>query len=364
MSITLGSTNIKYGETTTITVNSLNNISIQPSNLVINIENTLTGIIATVEPEISTIFYIVGYDDLNNQLNYNETVYVNVTPQNRNYTVDYNKPLVLTVNGSSSYKWYPDLYLNTTVGDIVITQPLEDIVYTVYGTDPFNLLSRSTINIYVNTNLVFTPSNPTVYDGNLLNLSVNYVGNNSNLTYTWKSNMFAQLPDNCVNLKYGQSIKLNPYKTVEYKVNAYNNFLISSANILVNVIEKPSYVIDIDILPLSIYKLVINRNTKGLTDALIKNNVLSQKIIKFYYTTIQTAYRMQNTNKNGISIKIPWYTYYQKINESNEMILNFAQQWKFFQFINGNITSNFAFLLKTVNKIYLEYPQKIYITPL
>lgn len=388
MSVILGSTNINYGETTTITVNGLNNITVIPENLVISTETTLTGIIATVQPVISTIFYINGYDDLMNLISFNETIYVNVTSTigsytpdfiditkiNTYYTVNYNTPITLTVNGSISYKWYPITYLNTNTGSSVISTPLKDIVYTVYGTDPFNVTSATKISITVNTFMVFTPSKPVVYDGNLLNLSVVY--NNSNtinslITYTWKSSMFSSLPNNCVNLLYGDSIELHPYNNQEYIVSAYqSNQLISSASILITVIQKPPNIIDVDIIPLQIFDLVISRNSKELTNALVKNKNLSKKIINFYYNVLITAYRYEFTNKNGISYRVSWYCYYQQVNKSNGMILSFNQQWNFFKYINnnqtrdGNTLSNFAFLLNHVNKIYLSHPQKIYITPL
>ena len=388
MSVILGSTNINYGETTTITVNGLNNITVIPENLVISTETTLTGIIATVQPVISTIFYINGYDNLMNLISFNETIYVNVTSTigsytpdfiditkiNTYYTVNYNTPITLTVNGSISYKWYPITYLNTNTGSSVISTPLKDIVYTVYGTDPFNVTSATIISITVNTFMVFTPSKPIVYDGNLLNLSVVY--NNSNtinslITYTWKSSMFSSLPNNCVNLLYGDSIELHPYNNQEYIVSAYqSNQLISSASILITVIQKPPNIIDVDIIPLQIFDLVISRNSKELTNALVKNKNLSKKIINFYYNVLITAYRYEFTNKNGISYRVSWYCYYQQVNKSNGMILSFNQQWNFFKYINnnqtraGNTLSNFAFLLNHVNKIYLSHPQKIYITPL
>ena len=62
------------------------------------------------------------------------------------------------------------------------------------------------------------------------------------------------------------------------------------------------------------------RNEKELTKQLIMNKKLSKKIINFYYTTLQTSYKMEFTNKNGIAVKIPWYTYYQEVNIINEMI--------------------------------------------
>jgi hypothetical protein len=77
---------------------------------------------------------------------------------------------------------------------------------------------------------------------------------------------------------------------------------------------------------------------------------------------------MEWTNKNGISCKINWVTKYQIDNESNEMILSFEQQWRFFQYINllnrQNVTSNFGYLLNIVNSIYLEKTQKIPLYPI
>jgi len=372
MSIYIDQTSIFYGSSTTITVDGLSNVSITPTNFVLNTELTLTGIIATVKPTISTIFYIQGYNNLNQIEKYNETIYVKVTPINTNITIQYNTSTELIVNGSSSYEWYPSLYLNQNYGSNVICTPLENILYTILGIDQFNTITRTYIYITIESNLIFTPENITIYDGNLLNLSVKYNLNSEPTLYTWKSNLFITLPQNCVNLLYGDSIKIHPYNTIEYKVNAYqNNQLITSGNIKINVIPKPSNIIDIDILPYQLYKYIINRNRKVLKEELLKNPKLSKKIINFYYTTLQTAYRMEFTNKNGIQFKVPWLTYYQVINESNGMILSFEQQWRFFQYINfyqrknDNITlSNFTFLLNNVNALFLEKPQNIYITPL
>jgi hypothetical protein len=129
---------------------------------------------------------------------------------------------------------------------------------------------------------------------------------------------------------------------------------------------KPSYIIDYDILPLRLSNLILSRNARDLKKELLKDNVLSKSIIDFYYTTLQSAYRMEWTNKNGQSFKVKWITLYQVANETDGLILGFEQQWKFFQYINnhqtrnGNTQSNFAFLLNNINQLYLEYPQKIY----
>jgi len=410
MSVTVNNTSINYGSTSTITVNDLINVTITPSNSVINTEYTDTSIIYIVKPNISTLYYIIGYNGFNQQINLNTTVYVNVTLLNNILNITYNNSQEINVYGCVSYSWTPSLYLNNNNTSSVICTPLENITYTIIGKDSFNTISRTYLEIIVNTDLVFTPSNPTIYDGNLLILSVNYIGNynfnnepvsysninsnndfnydlmsysninsnndldidsKNNMNYVWKSTLFNTLPPNCVYYKYGNTIKLHPYNTQEYKVTLYdNNNIVTSGNIKINVIEKPSNIIDIDILPYILYKPVLDRDKKKVVKILKEDKTLSYKIINFYYTTLQTAYRMEFTNKSGISFSIKWITLYQIINKSNEMILNFRQQWKFFQYINynqrrGNITvSNFAYLLNCINEIYLEYPQKIGIYPL
>ena len=124
--------------------------------------------------------------------------------------------------------------------------------------------------------------------------------------------------------------------------------------------------IDNEVLPQKLYELIILRNSKVLKEELLKDLPLSKRIIKFYYTTLQTAYRLEWTNKNGSGFTVKWITVYQINNEASSMILNFTQLWKFFQYINQNQTraqvtkSNFAFLLNNINQLFLENPQIVY----
>lgn len=369
MSLVVTNSSIKLGLTTTLIISDLYNVYFLPDSSIINIELTANGTYtATVKPLISTIYYIFGYNQSNQLTNLNGTVYVNVTPVQSIVTVTYNNSVTLNVSGSNTYLWYPNTYLNTNTGSTVISTPLKDITYTIIGTDKFLTISSTTIKVNVDTGLTFTPSNPTVYDGNLLKVTVE---STNSLNYTWESNMFNNLNPYCVTYKYGDNIKIHPYNSVSYTVNGYqNDNLITSGTININVITKPSNIIDVDILPYKLSNIILNRKTIELKEELIKDKILSKKIIDFYYTTLQTAYRMEWTNKNGIPFKINWETIYQIVNESNSMILSFEQQWNFFKYINsnktvhGNTLSNFAYLLNNINEIYLEYPQTIYVTPL
>ena len=384
MSITVSNTSIYYGETSTITIVDLINVTVNPSNSVIEIVPEGNNYIATVKPNESTLYYITGYNAFQAIINLSETVYVKTTVSENIVYTDYNYPLELDAYGVSTYSWYPSTYLDQTSGSSVTCTPLQNIRYTIIGLDNFLTTTRNYIEVIINSGLTFTPENPTVYSGNLLNLSVAFTGDSNitnslffdgenvnvssnSLTYNWKKSLFNGLPSNCVDLKYGDSITLHPYESQEYTVNAYNNgTLLTSGNIKINVVQKPTNIIDIDILPYEYYNLIITRNRKELTAELIKNKILSQKIIKFYYNTLITAYRMEWTNKNGIPTTVNWTTLYQISNKSNVMILTFEQQWRFFQYINYNqrrndqTLSNFAFLLNIVNSIYLEHPQKIY----
>jgi hypothetical protein len=65
------------------------------------------------------------------------------------------------------------------------------------------------------------------------------------------------------------------------------------SQITIKVTEKPSHLLDNDLLPNEYYDIIINRNTKELTRKLIENKILSQKIIRFYYNQILNAYLFQ-----------------------------------------------------------------------
>jgi len=212
----------------------------------------------------------------------------------------------------------------------------------------------------------FNPLIPAVYEGNII--IINIVNPDPTLIYEWKPYNRIFLDDSYVQ-NYGTTFRLIPYKTQTFIVNGVdsNNNLIAYSQITIKTIEKPSYLLDNDLLPNEYYDIIINRNTKELRRKLIENKILSQKIIKFYYNQILTAYRFQWNNKNGTQYKMPWLTYIQVNNDSNEVVISFKDQWKLFQYIhmnqqrNGYTKSNFAYLINIVNSIYLEKPQQIYV---
>jgi hypothetical protein len=376
MSILITNSNITYGQSATIILQDLTNIVVTPMNSVASIVYNVNGIVITVVPTISTLYNIYGVDTLSNIVEFNETIYVLpivlAQTTNNSTVVPYGNPVTLIAYGGISYLWYPETYLNTTTESTVICTPLGEITYTVQVKDPYNNINITYITISIVKELIFSPSQPTVYKSNLLKVSVNDIStnvDNSLITYTWTPTTSKYLPEYCANIKYGSSITLHPEKNLEFIVDAYdsNNTILISSNLKIKVIEKPMNILDFDILPYRLSTYILERNLIKLREELIKDVVLSQKIINFYYTTLQTAYRMEWTNKNGIPFKIKWLNNYQIYNDISEMVISFKQQWNFFKYINNNQTrqnytiSNFAFLLNTVNTIYLETPQQIYL---
>jgi hypothetical protein len=215
--------------------------------------------------------------------------------------------------------------------------------------------------------ITFEPKIPVVYQGNIIIITITKP--DSTLTYEWKPYNRIFLDDTYVQ-NYGTTFRVIPDKTQTFMVNGINSngAVAAFSQITIKVIEKPSYLLDNDLLPFEYYDIIINRDTKELKKKLIENTILSQKIIKFYYNQILTAYRYQWNNRNGTKYKMPWLTYIQVNNDSNEVVISFTEQWKLFQYIhtnqqrNGYTKSNFAYLINIVNSIYLEKPQKIYIT--
>ena len=61
MSVSASTTSIIYGQSSTITVLSLVNVSITPMDSVSNIDVQINQVVITVNPLFSTIYYINGY---------------------------------------------------------------------------------------------------------------------------------------------------------------------------------------------------------------------------------------------------------------------------------------------------------------
>ena len=148
MSITVNNSSIIYGEQTNIITNDLNNVIFSPMETIQNIEYNGTNYIATVNPKVTTIYYIYGYDNLTFEpIILSTTIYVNIYTPNTILYVNRGSTIQLNVYGSTNYNWSPPDYLNQTNTSNVLCTPFNDIKYTIIGTDQFSTISETYINL-------------------------------------------------------------------------------------------------------------------------------------------------------------------------------------------------------------------------
>jgi hypothetical protein len=395
--ITISNNIINYNSSSNIYLNNFKNVQIlsSPVDSTININKINDNYsIVTVTPSTTTQYTIYGQDYNNNIVSYNKIIQVNFAIfYNNNYYYTnpenpikiyayYNNPIILNLFGAISYSWNPSISLNLStfkfLNDTAVIIPINNLSYTITGTDNYSNTSIISFSINISYSFSFSPSNPTVFEGNKIEVSIveldndnNQVSldnNSTNINYVWTPTTSKYLPPDQAGIKYGSNITVILYKSIEYIVNAFiGNELVGTNNVRVNIIEKPSNVIDTDILPTSLYMAIKERNSKELKKLLLKDKILSDKLINFYYTSLQTAYRLEWTNKYGGIVIANWYSVYQQMNETSPMVLTFEQQWRFFKYIQLNQTrnrktpSNFAFLLNNLNQLFLEKPEKIYL---
>jgi hypothetical protein len=179
MSIIVSNTSIYYGQTSTINIVDLTNVTVEPNESVIEIVPEGNNYIAIVKPNESTLYYISGYNAFQAVINLSTTVYVKTTVSKNIIETDYNYPIKLDAYGVVNYLWYPSTYLDITTGSSVTCTPTQNITYTIIGVDKFLTTTRNYIEVIVNSGLTFTPENPNVYSGNLLNLNVSFTGDNT-----------------------------------------------------------------------------------------------------------------------------------------------------------------------------------------
>jgi len=396
--ITVLNNTINYNSSTNIYLYNFKNVQIlsSPVDSTININKINDNYsIVTVTPSTTTQYTIYGQDYSSNNINtFNEIIKVNFALFYNNvyYYSNSNNPIQLNIYynsatsislfGAISYNWTPTTFLtlstNKILNDTCIIKSINNISYQIIGTDQFSNSFTLSFSVNIIYSFTFNPLNPIVYEGNKIEVNVVELDSNNNnvspsnaatnINYIWTPTTSKYLPPDQAGIKYGPNITVILYKSLEYIVNAYiDNTLVGTNNLRINIIEKPSNVIDVEVIPCSLYMAVTNRNSAELKKLLLQDVPLSNKLIDLYYTALQTAYQLEWTNKFGGNTVVNYYSIYQQINESSPMILTFTQQWKFFKYIQLNQTrnnktpSNFAFLLNNLNQLFLEKPEKIYV---
>jgi hypothetical protein len=107
--------------------------------------------------------------------------------------------------------------------------------------------------------------------------------------------------------------------------------------------------IDTEIIPSVFYQAVIKRNYYSLVNIIKRNPLLTNQVISFYYTTLQTNANFLKNNKSSCQFKIPWQT-----NTENPIVLTPDEQYQLYAFITLNNRngvknqSNFEFLIFSI----------------
>ena len=373
MSIEIEKNIINYGENTLIKTYNLKDVYIEPSNFYTKIiNNSLYSsqyftYDVILQPSQSTNYTLYGFNNNNQKVSFTFIIYINIILNISSITINLNEEVLLNAFGSVNYTWTPNIYIIKDNNNTILVKPLDNISYIVQSTDEFGHFSNATVNIIVLDNLIFIPNNPTIYEGDLISIIVSQENNiYPTMHYKWRSTKSFELPLEYAYIVYGNELIIHPFFTVSYIVEGFvNNELKARGTVIINVLEKPSKILDREIIPVQFYNDVINRNIKALKKNILSHPIITQKVVKFYYNTLTNAYKLEFNNRIGGCLTVPWRANYNEINQINNFIVTFRQQWNLYAYINRfqrrqNITlSNYAFLLNTINNLSLDKFYKI-----
>jgi len=137
----------------------------------------------------------------------------------------------LQASGAVNYSWSPSLWLNTNNGANVISTPNTTIDYILLGTDLQGCSNTDTVTVSVIQSLQMSsiPSNPTVCQGEEINITV--IGASS----------FSWYPNTGLNNPSSANVIASPNNSTNYMVIGTDNFGCSDTTfITVDVLIKPS----------------------------------------------------------------------------------------------------------------------------
>ncbi len=108
--------------------------------------------------------------------------------------------------------------------------------------------------------------------------------------------------------------------------------------------------VDLEVIPISLLKPVVNRNYFALINLLKKNTYLANQISFFYYQQLVGNASLLNNNKQSANVRVPWDSMYQDMT-GKVLILSPYDQYQLYMWVTVNNTqnmatqSNFQFLL-------------------
>ena len=367
MSISANPDNIFMGETSTITITLLQNVTWTPVELIVDSGiNSDGNYYAIVSPMTSTKFIAKGTDMESNVIEIDIIVYVNISVEQSSFNIVNGQTITLVAYGSDVYTWSPTTYLNNYLTPVVQASPMNSITYTVEGLDYFGRITYATVEVVTQNNMIIEPVNPIVYQGDAIQLTI--INNSPELTYEWKPLEKIYNNDQYVQA-YGTNATFVPlytkYLTV-YGIEALTQKILIEQDVKITVIDKPPHLLDLDFLPYEWLEPIIHRNKKALRNKIIQNPILRKKVSNFYYTQLSNSYQFFGANKQASGFTLKWKSL-QEVKTGRQVIVTYGQQYNLWYYINNNQTrngstrSNFAFMMNIINELFYERPQKVYI---
>ncbi len=262
---------------------------------------------------------------------------------------------VATALNVSSYEWYytSSTYSNHLMNfmsgsNIYVYEPnnlIGNVKVYCKVTSTFGGISIQYYEITVLPNVIIPKNTIEVYYTDKLVLEA--TGGNS---YTWEPiKNSPYLPASCYPSFDTAKIEFTPERDLEYVLTAYDEVgNEDSTTLFIKVVDKPMKQIDIDILPVSLYENIMQRNTNQIIQKLKKNTTLLKQLTEFYNVVLMNAYKTKFQAKQGRGYRVPWITRFQITNQKNEMLLSFTQQYEFLQYLLKDNTSHFSFLVNII----------------
>ena len=365
MSLQIKNQYLTYGNASYITIKNLKNIYIQPSDNTNTIDKSSYLLNSykyeiVINPQKSTSYTIFGLNAQNEKVSLSFILYVKITLNINEISINKGDSIVIKAYGSEDYTWTPSTYI-TQNNNTITTSPTSSILYTASSTDFFGYSSEASVQINILDNLLFNPSEPVIYEGDLASIQVSQKDTSySNISYSWRSKKSFELPLQYANIVHSDELNIHPFFSVSYLVEGkQDNNLLLRGSLSVVVLPKPSNILDREILPLIFYQEVITRNRDALREKIKKNIRTAFQVVAFYQNVLTYAYKQEFTNRMGANLKVPWRAYYNQKNKTNNFIITFRQQWSLYAYINQNqrkqsvTISNYAFLLNTINNLCL-----------
>ncbi|MEI7596618.1 MAG: gliding motility-associated C-terminal domain-containing protein [Bacteroidota bacterium] len=240
----------------TVTVNNNPTIQVNPASSTICLNSTVsltasgastytwspstslssgTGSTVISTPIANTSYTIIGTDangctaQTTANVTIAQNVTLNITPSSP--TICQGSSTNLTVSGADTYNWSPSAGLNQTTGTTVVASPLQTTTYYVVGTNGNGCSGNGQVVVTVGTslNILVTPNNQTICNGNSVNLTASGANN-----YSWT-------PSTGLSAISGASVTATPSDTTIYTVSGTDNTgCTGTTEVIINVNPIPS----------------------------------------------------------------------------------------------------------------------------